>query len=60
MAGVISYPRGNCLPHLGVRIIGFTAVSVVLLMLLRLGVAPEVATGVVGALVLAGVRLVRP
>ena len=59
MAGVVSYPCGNCLPHLGVRIAGFTAVSVVLLLLLHLSIAPEAAVGIVGALVLAGVRLVR-
>ena len=60
MAGVVSYPGGNCLPHLGTRITGFAAVSVMLLLLMRLGVAPDLAVGIVATLTIAGVRLVRP
>lgn len=59
MAEAVSYPRAGRLPHLGVRISGFSAVSIVLLLMLRLGIAPEIAAGIVITLVIAGVRLVR-
>ncbi len=59
MTTVITYPQGNCLPHLGVRLAGFGATSAVLLVLLRAGTDPYLATTMVIMLVAAGIRLVR-
>ena len=59
MTDATTYPQGNCLPHLAVRLTGFPAVAGVLLLLLPQVLDLYVAVGMVVVLVATGIRLVR-
>jgi len=56
---VVTYPQGNCLPHLGVRLAGLGAVTAVVVVLLEYRVELAVAVAAVAVLVSTGLRLVR-